>query len=335
MKEVFITKIRAASAEEWDKIWHTCEYSTFFHSREWAEIWRTYSHRAINPKPLLFFFSDGTQALLPLSTQKICKGLASCHLSSPGGTFGGWITSDELHEAHSRLLAHYMTHKLGNLTWRLNPYAPHSTHLTFPDCIGDETQVLELSEGFETIHRRWSKGHIAAAHKAKREGVTIRLASCARDWSDYFEVYQSALKRWGEQASSRYNWELFETMERRHSPAIRLWLACYENKIVSGALCFYARRHAVYWHGASFAAFFELHPAHLIFYEAIRDACDQGYFWFDFNPSGGHEGVRIFKGRFRATAIKSPVLITQGVAARSLQKMCSWWKSVFSGETYR
>jgi lipid II:glycine glycyltransferase (peptidoglycan interpeptide bridge formation enzyme) len=38
----------------------------------------------------------------------------------------------------------------------------------------------------------------------------------------------------------------------------------------------------------------------LLYAQIIRDAHNQGYRYFDFNPSGGHEGVVHFKESFGA-----------------------------------
>jgi lipid II:glycine glycyltransferase (peptidoglycan interpeptide bridge formation enzyme) len=43
-------------------------------------------------------------------------------------------------------------------------------------------------------------------------------------------------------------------------------------------------------------------------YEVIKNACEKGYTWFDFNPSGGLEGVKAFKERFGAQALKCPIV---------------------------
>ena len=67
---VSIVSVRPASISEWDMIWHECEYSTYFHSREWAEIWSKYTKRKMFLTPFLVSFSDGKKALLPFSCLK-------------------------------------------------------------------------------------------------------------------------------------------------------------------------------------------------------------------------------------------------------------------------
>jgi hypothetical protein len=306
--KISIANIHNATNEEWDLIWRECNYSTYFHSREWAEIWNVYSKGKLNPGPKLISFSDGKKALLPLSFQRSLKGLAKNYISSPGGTFGGWIAKDELDVDHAVLLNGYLTKKCGNLIWRLNPYDELAFRAGVRISKDDETHTLNLSDGFDAIYNCWTKGHVSAARKARKEGVSIRLASSCDDWDLYYQVYEDSIRRWGNKVSSRYSWELFQEMFRRNSPSIRLWLAEYQNTVVAGALCFYSKKHVVYWHGAALEKYFNLRPVNLLMYETIKDACECGYRWFDFNPSGGHEGVKSFKTSFGAVSMSSPVI---------------------------
>ena len=69
--------------------------------REWAEIWRDYSGGRIRPAPRMIEFSDGTSALLPLSLETAYRGLGRAYLSSPAGTFGGWISKHTLTTTHA------------------------------------------------------------------------------------------------------------------------------------------------------------------------------------------------------------------------------------------
>jgi CelD/BcsL family acetyltransferase involved in cellulose biosynthesis len=52
----------------------------------------------------------------------------------------------------------------------------------------------------------------------------------------------------------------------------------------------------IYKFGASDEGSWSLRPNHLLFWHAIRTACEQGYRWFDFGRTDlGHEGLRTFK----------------------------------------
>ena len=326
--KISIKSVRTAEAAEWDSIWLRCDYATYFHSREWAEIWNIYSEGNISPEPYLIVFSDGRKAVLPLSSSRSYKGLIRNYLSSPGGTFGGWISEDNLLEEHAVLLSEYLYNKGGTLFWRFNPYDELVGKITIPTTTQDETNAINLLGGFDAAYNSWTKGHKSATTKARREGVSVRLASSLEDWQNYYEVYEDSLKRWGDKASSRYEWKFFEEICRRNSPNVKLWLAIFQERVVAGALCFYAKRHVVYWHGAALEEHFHLRPVNLLMYEAILDACNHDYSWFDFNPSGGHEGVKAFKKSFGAIEIKTNVCINYTWTSKGLKAASFAWRLV-------
>lgn len=319
--KVLIKDVRQASPAEWDSIWQGCGYSTYFHSREWALTWQAYSKHSIQPDPLLVEFSDGRQALLPLSVHKSGKGMIRNYLSSPAGTYGGWIAAADLGDEHTTLLAEYMCSLPGRLTWRLNPYDTLLSNIELNCAQTDETHAINLLDGFDAVYKRWTKGHRSAAQQARKAGVVIRAATDQEQWNEYFTVYEDSLRRWGDSATSRYSWELFHSLHDLNSENVKLWLALYENSIVAGALCLYAKKHVVYWHGAALSEHFNLRPVNLLMYESISDACQRGYQWFDFNPSGGHEGAKSFKKSFGTESLPSNIISTAPKSLRLLDRL--------------
>jgi CelD/BcsL family acetyltransferase involved in cellulose biosynthesis len=318
-----IVRVLPGSAAEWDDLWSRCEHATWFQSREWAEVWRASTAGRVTPSPLVAELSDGGRALLPLSVDSRCLGLLRMHLSSPAGTFGGWVPDPArpLGPEHGRVLSGLLAGGLGPVQWRLSPYDPSLRGVPAPaGAVADETHALDLREGFDAVHRRWTKGHTSAARKARREGVEVRAAGSLDDWRDYYRVYEDSLARWGDSTSSRYGWELFAALAECPPSGVRLWLASHGGEIVAGALCLYARRHVTYWHGAALARAFDLRPANLLLHDAIRDACERRLHWFDFNPSGGHEGVVAFKRSFGAQPLPAPVVTIEGARHRFVRR---------------
>ncbi len=306
-----ITAERVPSDAEWDAVWSGCDHATYFQSREWAEIWHAFTKGRLCPAPRLLTFSDGYEALLPFSRGNWPPGSGDRYLSSPAGTYGGWISNDPLQLPHARALGRYITQRFPNLLWRLNPYDELQRHTGVRTDIDDETQVIPLDAGLDAIFRTWSKGHRSAVKKAHREGVTVGVAQTRREWTEYYRVHLDSRRRWGKNASSFYDQSFFEQMCERPSPNIRLWTATHGRRLIAGALCLYASRHVVYWHGAALESDFKLRPVHLLMYEAIRHACANGFAWFDFNPSGSLEGVRAFKKSFGTQVQPCPVVRRQ------------------------
>lgn len=316
---VRITTVAPATADDWDAAWASCPYATYFQSREWAQLWESYTSGRTRPCPLTVTFSDGCTAVLPLSVRRSVAGLVRTYLSSPAGTFGGWVTGDPLEDAHGRALAD-LVNKLGDLDWRVNPYDPLSECLALTAEL-DDTHVLILNEDFDVLFRTWSKGHRAAVKQAQREGVQVRLAQTKEDWLAYYATYEDTVARWGDEPAIVYRREFFERMAMCNPEHVRLWLGLHDGSVIAGALCLQASQHIAYWHGAALADEFKRRPVNLILYEAIRDACASGYRWFDFNPSGGHEGVRSFKASFGTTVLPCAVVQTESLLARTVGRV--------------
>jgi len=316
-----IIKTFVPSESEWDDAWLNCPYSTYFHSREWAEIWMDYSQGNIKPDPLGVILSDGTQIVLPFSVKKIMKGYARQYISSPAGTYGGWLSNVSLDKAQQVVVMKIIAQRYPDLIWRTNPYEKMLLFEEFKTKIPDETHALDLSIGFEGIYSRWTKGHASAARKARKVGVEIIIAKTREDWENYYRVYEDSLIRWGENTTSVYTWNLFEIIFKRASPNIKLWLARFDGSVIACALCFYSPSHVVYWHGAALSSYFKIRPVNLLMYEIIRHAAENKFKWFDFNPSGGHEGVKAFKRNFGTIPLSCDVITAVSLKTRLISRI--------------
>jgi len=304
---ISIIETRQSTLPEWDETWQQCSYATYFHSREWAEIWESYTHRKLSVNPIIIIFSDNKKAVLPLLLERNILGRKNIFISSAAGTYGGWISADGLTEGHAKCLVKYLTEELGKIVWRINPFDHLLKNFELTSCKNDYTYAINLNPGLEAIFKTWTKGHRSAVTKARREGINVKIAKTIEDWKDYYKVYQETLKRWGRKKTSQYNWRIFEYMYKQYSSNINLWLASYQNRIIAGALCLYAKTHVVYWHGAALEDYFHIRPTNFLIYKIIEDCCKK-YTWFDFNPSGGHVGVSAFKKSFGTEKLYCPIV---------------------------
>jgi hypothetical protein len=137
----------------------------------------------------------------------------------------------------------------------------------------------------------------------------VRPAQDASDWEAYDRIYDQALARWGDRATSRYDARLFDLLRQQGAPCVELSLVTRDDGvIIAGGLCLYGPRHVSYWHGVSLREHFGLFPSNLLVHELSLNACNRSMDWFDLNPDGGHAGVRDFKERVGAIALPSPVI---------------------------
>ncbi len=281
--------------DEWQEIADGCDYATFYHTPAWSKIFADiYPNIKIAPKK--FLFEDGTAAIFPMIEITLSIGFmtVSNYVSNAAYVYGGWISKNEITHRQSQAIINWLNAHCKNLFWLTNPFDASLSHFAFPGSEivkEDFTQYLNLSPGYEELWKRFSRTHRQDILQAQKKGVKCRAAQSLSDWREYYRVYQNSLQRWGNEVKFIYPFELFENMFKANSHKIKLYLATVNEKIISGALVFKHNQHVAGWHGATLKDYFSCHPWHFLINEITKDACREGYRWFDLNPSGGHKGV--------------------------------------------
>jgi hypothetical protein len=327
-------RVRPLKTDCWRRAWRAAGATTYFHGPEWAWIQERYSGGRLAAEPVQLELADGTVAYAPLSASGQPRSLKGRYFSSAEGTYGGWFSDRPVDAGRSAALWHLLLSHKAPLQVRVNPFDEDQRAGLSPDAAAslpggivpddgfdDVTHAIRLEGTAEELWRGWRKGHRSAVTKARREGVSTRLGDGEQDWRVYYAMYEEALSRWGADASSRYEWRLFELMSQARSADIALWLAEHDGRIVAGALCLYSPTHVSYWHGAAHRDAQELRPTHLLMYDAVADALQRGLRWFDFNPSGGHEQVEHFKRGFRPQQLSCPVIRTDRAWLSALRRV--------------
>ena len=287
----------------------SCPWATFFHSPLWHEL-VTAAEPELSSSPVGFELDDGTRGYLPLLEQPAkAKGLIRRYESTFQGCYGGIVADGAVGPEHlEELLGEIQGANVQRIKLNGNPLTDWRLELEDFEMETDYTHLLDLTQPWDEILSNMSRGHRSSMNKAQRNGVEVRASNDLEDFERYFEAYQASLERWGEDASSEYPWSFFEAVHEfanEYPEHIRLWLAEIDGELGSGALVFYWNRHLDYWHGAAHEEYFDdrpnnlLHPRIMEHAKGIED--DDGgqqFEIYDFNPSGGHEGVANFKSRF-------------------------------------
>lgn len=312
MGEMAIVENVPATDNEWWSVCKKCAYSTYFHTPEWANIFSAYTHGKMRPFARKIVFKDGNSAIVPLSKVRYMLGCISVIAASPAGTYGGWISKDNLAKSHEQALIDYLR-SFKDLVWRENPFDPFLKDFDIAGSESDFTQVVDLNGTVEDVLSLSSRAHRKALQKARREGLIVREGLSRDDWQKHFEAYQASIKRWDAQGTikkrnSYYRWDLFENIFLKKSPYIKLWVALCKGSFAASVICFYWNRHAVAWHGAAFDKFLEFRPNNLLYDTMIMDAFKRDYRWFDCNPSAGLAGVITFKDHLGAQRVSTRVL---------------------------
>lgn len=301
--ELDMTVIDNPPVELWDQVVSQSEYATFFHTSTWAQILaQTYPHFQISTKG--FVLHDGVVAIVPLMDISEQDRSFKWHESMFPGVYGGAVAERHLTQAE---ISYIFQHLAKARTACIHVIGNPSTDYTLPSSYSRSllcTHVLTLDKGYDAIFKNYSRGRKSSVKKARKMGVEIGVAETEEEFrSYYYEVYQDSLRRWEDNVLANYPYSLFEQIYQRRSESMKLWVAKVDGEIVSGNLIFYHNRHVVYWHGATRESYFSYRPGCLLMTEIIRDACQKGFRYYDFNPSGGLKGVETYKERFGAQRV--------------------------------
>jgi Acetyltransferase (GNAT) domain len=282
--------------EAWKEICLNSRAATFFHTKTWADVLSaSFPHWSV--RPVALEFSDGNLMVLPLMRRKGLLGENYIESMLPGVYGGPVFLRTPTEEQWSAVWR--SVNKFPNIVIVGNPFLPP---LGSPDAVlrDASTQVLDLAAGFDQIRKGFRKGHQANLKAARRAGVEIRMAQTLPEVDAYFDIYQNTLARWGKKAGGFYPRALFHNLFGLpgYGQSVKLWLAFHKEKAVAGGWLFYNSAHAVYWHSAVRENYMAYHPVHALVTTAIEDSCTAGFRWFDFNPSGGLNGVEHFKRGF-------------------------------------
>ncbi|HEX9068292.1 MAG TPA: GNAT family N-acetyltransferase [Ktedonobacterales bacterium] len=132
--------------------------------------------------------------------------------------------------------------------------------------------------------------------KARRQGVTVRVADSLDDVDAYYALHLlTRSRKHGMPAQPR---RYFRALWERLAPLgmARFLLAEHEGKIIAGIVLLTSGKTVRYAYGASDPTHLQLGPNNLLMWEAIDWACQQGYSVFDFGRTArDNTGLMEFK----------------------------------------
>jgi len=302
--------IKNISENFWNEVISKADYATFFHTPTWAKIIAE-NFPEYEIATTGFVLEDGIEAVLPMLLKRVgARGFFKSYHSMIPGVYGGVVSKRPLDKKE---LAKIYNSLMDAGTVRSMVFGNPYCECDVPDCSESQarfTHVLNLEQGFESVWGNYNRGARSNTNKARKAGVQVSIATTLDEYKEYYAVYEDTLKRWGDDATSSYPFSLFQSIFQHASKVgmldsdLKLWVAKLDEKIISGALIFYFNQHVVYWHGAALSDYFKYRANNLLHTEIIKRACESGYKYYDFNPSGENEGVVRFKESFGAEKVE-------------------------------
>jgi len=194
------------------------------------------------------------------------------------------------------------------------------------------THILSLGPDHDCIFSGYNATIRNQIRKAQRAGVKVREAGDATDLVEYYRIHASLASQKGGYGRL-YPITLFQELLRNRD-SVRLLIAEYEGKVVSGGLFFVDGCSVMYWHGASDRAYSAVFPSCVVINEGIRWAKDSGAKFFNFGNSSNIVSLEQFKSFWGAHMEHNPVCVWRnplwkslGTLRAGLQKALHPWRT--------
>jgi CelD/BcsL family acetyltransferase involved in cellulose biosynthesis len=161
---------------------------------------------------------------------------------------------------------------------------------------------LELDRDIERVRARFSKSQVRRnISRAERDGVVVRRATSSDDLDAFYALHTQTRRRQGVPVQPRRFFEQLWARLVEPGAASILLADAGGRTAVAGALFLIGNGTTIYKFGASDVESWPLRPNHLIFWTAIREACERGDRRFDFGRTDlDNAGLRAFKSGWGA-----------------------------------
>lgn len=139
------------------------------------------------------------------------------------------------------------------------------------------TIVINLERSKEELWQNLDKDARWGVNKARKEGLTIKLAGQEQDWHDFYNLYVETIERGGIKASSY--------QEIRKENAV-LFLCMHSGKIIAGAVAIQKLEKLSLFLNASLHEFLKFQPNNLLYWHLMEYGKEKGMKQFDL---GGYQ----------------------------------------------
>ncbi len=292
--------IRDVSENIWNEVAQNCPHATFFHTPNWSKIiTQTYSRTCSNATQA-FDFGNGRLVILPFirSDFELKKNFSGLH-SSVFGLYGGPIYASPVSAGRLESSIH-ATLKAGikKISFNGNPHC-----IDFFDTgkqVDRFTQAIELEKTASeaALFDSYSDSVVRMIKKGSSQGFVFCRAQNIQEVEQFHAIYQDAIRRWGDKATNNYEIDLFRSIFLNGGD---VWVVKKDENIVAGNINYYFNGISIDWLHACDPQYMKAGLSHYFTHQLIDHYRKVGARIYDFNPSGGHEGVVQFKASFGAT----------------------------------
>ena len=278
-----ICELRVEDEPGWDKYVLSQECASFYHQLGWMRVVEnSYGH-----KPLYFLAKeDGViKGVLPLFFMKSVlfgKKIISLPFAPYGGVLGDNISIEELLVEQAINItkmngANYM--ELRNNVIRDSKLSANTNYMTL---------TLKLNNNSELIWNGFNNKVRNAVRKSLKSGLEVDNGSV----DDFYKLYSKNMRDLGTPTHSK---DFFNAVISEFKEKSDIITVLYKGYPVAAVILLYFRDTVISGWAASDKKYRGLNPNNLLYWDAIKMACENGYKFFDFGRSLSNSGTYRFK----------------------------------------
>jgi len=292
-----INLLKEADKERWNNYVMRSNISTCYHLTGWKDVIET----SFGHKTYYLLAEDRAhqvKGVLPLVHLKSIL-FGNFMVSLPYFNYGGVFADDD--EIDRQLLK-----KAANLA-----VGEHADHIEFRHTrqIGDGLQVkttkvcmrLALPDDPDELWKSFSSKLRSQVRKPSKEGLYTRIGK-EEELDGFYDVFAANMRDLG---TPVYSKKFFRTILMVFPGSS--WICTVYSKdgkpVASGFLVGFKERLEIPW-ASSLRSFNHLSPNMLLYWNALKFACEMGYSFFDFGRSTPGEGTYRFKEQWGAKPVQ-------------------------------
>lgn len=321
-----IVECTVASADIWDNFGKKASGGTYCHVFSWKQVFeRAYG---LQTHYLAFCSGDTWLGILPIAVMPRLPGCEAKAVSLPYCNYGGLLAAQGVEVEVLKAEAVKYLHGMG-----INRIEFREVALGVVDS-REVTMILRLAENTGFLWKQVGDKVRNQVRKAQRSGLTLRWGRDQAD--DLYAIYAENMGRLGTPVHSpKFVKEILSSLgEIADVLTVR-----HEDRAIGAMLVI---KHGDTWAdpiASCLAEFNKFNPNMLMYWEALRAACDAGVKSFDFGRSHKDSGTYRFKKQWGASEVALnyhsyvggmllPSVSTNFYRGQSASKLASIWQKL-------
>lgn len=293
---IWIDQLRAGEEQQWDEFVRSSPAGTFCHLSGWKRVVeKALGHRCYG---LVARNERGISGVFPIARVRSAL-FGDCLVSIPLAVYGGVCADDS--DSYFGLLkaGSDLANQLGVKYLEMRNQAER-----FPSSLPGRdlyvTFTQDLSPGPEKLLQGLPRDTRYAVRKSMKAGL---------DWTEdisldeFYEIYAHSVHRLGTPVFSK---QLFVRFQSEFPKQCRLFGVRRGKIAIAGVLCFYFRDQVMPYYGGSLPEYYKDSPNNFMYWNLIRQSCQEGYRTFDFGRSKRGTGSFHFKSAWSMQETELP-----------------------------